>query len=136
MVVWFPLLLSVLVKLLIDFLYCLSTQKTLTAFVIVFYYCYVNIWPRRTVIQYLHCSRHRWDVCNNCMKCFLMSLKGFFMPYTIDKHWKIVYRIKKYIYLVSINEKVWRRIRESFLVIKPWCHHLNQIFFMKSAFIL
>ena len=41
---------------------------------------------RRRVIQYLHCSRYRGDICNNCMRCFLISLKGFSMPYLINEH--------------------------------------------------
>ena len=57
--------------------------------------CYTNIWllfskikelkkcSRRSVIQYLHSSR---DICNKCMKCFIMSLKGFLMPYVVDEH--------------------------------------------------
>ena len=63
-----------------------------------FCYCYTNIWflfskikelkkcSRRSVIRYLHSSRHTRDICNNCMKCFIMSLKSFLMPYVIDEH--------------------------------------------------
>ena len=63
-----------------------------------FFYCYANMrslfsgmkamkkCSRRRVIQCLHCSRYRRDICNNCIRCFLMSLKGFFMPYLIDEH--------------------------------------------------
>ena len=60
--------------------------------------CYTNIWilfskmkelkkcSRRSIIQYLHSSRHTRDICNECMKCFIMSPKIFLMPYVIDEH--------------------------------------------------
>ena len=68
-----------------------------------FCYCYENIWSlftgmdalnkwsRRTLIQYLnsyspYSAVCRRDICNKCMKCFIMSLKGFLMPYIIDEY--------------------------------------------------
>ena len=61
-------------------------------------YCYTNSWllfskmkelkkcSTRSVMQYLHSSQQMRDICNKCMKCFIMSLKIFLMPYVIDEH--------------------------------------------------
>ena len=63
-----------------------------------FCYCDTNIWhlfskmkelkkcSKRSVNQYLHSSRRTRDICNKCMKCFIMSLNIFLMPYVIDEH--------------------------------------------------
>ena len=72
-----------------------------------FFYCCTSIWSlflgmkalkkcsRRIVIGYLHCSCYSQDVCNNCMKCFLIYLKGFFMPYLIDDTEKFCIEFEK-----------------------------------------